>query len=131
MPHEGSQRAVHGSRVAVLGASPKPDRYSNRAVRMLLANQFLVIPVNPAHTVIEGLPTVSSLSEIAQPVDTLTVYLSPELSRPLADAIKQLAPRRVILNPGAEDAALAEELRLHGIEVVEACTLVMLTTGQF
>jgi uncharacterized protein len=119
-------------KVAVLGASPKPDRYSNKAVRLLGEHGHEPIPVNPGYDEIEGRPVVHALNDmIPGSVDTLTVYVGPDRTADLAEDILQLKPSRVIFNPGAENRVLAEQLRAHGIEVLEACTLVLLNTGQF
>ena len=118
--------------VAVLGASPKPERYANKAVRLLLEHEFKVVPVNPAYEAIEAQPAVPDLS-VLEPgsIDTVTVYMRPERTVDLAGAIVSLGPRRVIFNPGTESEALMTALKKEGIEVVEACTLVLLNTGQF
>ncbi|HET8705376.1 MAG TPA: CoA-binding protein [Pseudomonadales bacterium] len=116
---------------AVLGASPKADRYSNKAIRMLREYGHEVIPVHPVIAEIDGLKVSASLKEIVQPVDTLTLYVGPDRSEALSGEIVALHPRRVIMNPGAENEALKQRLEQAGIEVVEACTLVMLRTGQY
>ena len=117
--------------VAVLGASDNPSRYSYKAVNMLKEYDHTVFPIHPSIDEIEGLTVFPEFSRITQPVDTVTVYLSRRNSESIADALLALAPRRVIFNPGAENADLAEQLRNAGVEVIEACTLVMLKTGQF
>ncbi len=117
--------------VAVLGASPKPDRYSNQAIRLLGKYDYRPIPVNPAFEQIESLPCFPTLSEIDEPVHTITLYLSPARSTPLIDEIIAAQPQRIIMNPGAENEDLAAAASGIGIEVVEACTLVMLRTGLF
>ena len=117
--------------VAVLGASNNPERYSNMAVRRLREAGHHVIPVNPALSEIEGLPVARSLGEIKKPVDTLTLYVGPERLAALTDEILRLAPKRVIFNPGTESPELAAALDRAGITHLEACTLVMLQTGQF
>ena len=117
--------------VAVLGASPKPARYSNKAVRLLQEHGHQVVPVHPAIPEIEGLPVRPSLGEIEMPVDTLTVYVSSKLLMPMKDDIVRLNPGRVIFNPGTENLELAEALQQEGIETEEACTLILLNTGQF
>jgi len=119
------------SAVVVLGASPKASRYSNMAVRQLKSNGYKVIPVNPGHSIVEGLDTVSTLREIKEPVHTLTLYLSPVWSERIEADIINLKPERVIFNPGTESGRLRELLNNSGISYVEACTLVMLSTGQF
>ena len=117
--------------VAVLGASTNPKRYSNMAVRRLRAAGHRVIPIHPAHSEIEGLPVTQSLAEIKEPVDTLTLYVGPQRLTPLISDILRLAPRRVIFNPGTESPEAAAALDRAGITHLEACTLVLLQTGQF
>jgi len=118
--------------VAVLGASPKPDRYANKAVRLLMENGHAVIPVNPAYAEVEGLAVVPTLSALTPgSVDTLTLYMGADRLRPLLEAMIALKPRRVIMNPGTEDAEIRAKLETAGIHVEEACTLVLLRTGQF
>ena len=117
--------------VAVLGASRKQERYSNRAVRALQQHGYRVVPVNPAHAEVEGLAAAPSLAGVGGTVDTLTVYVGPRHVGPLIDDIVAARPRRVILNPGTESAELEGTLDRHGIPWLEACTLVLLATGQF
>jgi predicted CoA-binding protein len=117
--------------VAVLGASNKPERYSFKAVRMLREKGHTPFPVHPALKEVDGVPVWPSLRAITEPVDTITVYLSPRNQQPIADELLNSGARRVIFNPGAENPELADQLRQRGKEVVQACTLVLLTTGQF
>jgi predicted CoA-binding protein len=118
-------------RVVVLGASPKPDRYSNRAVRLLLQHGYAVVPVHPTASMIEGLPVAAGLEDVDGIVDTITVYVSAERSSRLGPTIAQLHPARIIFNPGAENPELQATLIGRGIRVETACTLVLLSTGQF
>lgn len=118
-------------RVAVLGASRKSRRYSNRALRALRRHGYDVVPVNPAYDEVEGVAAVRNLAQIAGRVDTLTVYVGPRDVGPMIDDIVAARPRRVILNPGTESPALEQALERHGIPYLEACTLVLLATGQF
>lgn len=122
---------MRAQRVAVLGASPKPDRASNQAVRRLRQHGHHVIPVHPAHDEIEGLPVARELAAIGGPVDTLTVYVGPRRGEELVDRIVALAPGRVIFNPGTESDVVERRLRERGIPVLRACTLVLLASGQF
>ena len=124
-------RAPANSTVAVLGASPNEERYSFKAVRMLKENHHRPIPVHPAGHTVDGIPGVKSLSDITEPVDTVTCYVNDKISDGEFDRIVGLKPRRVVFNPGAENENLAVKLEAAGIEVVRACTLVMLRTGQF
>ena len=117
--------------VAVLGASPKPARYANQAIRLLKQQGYPVTPLHPRFDVIEDLPVTHQLDDIAKPVDTLTLYVGPKLLEPQVDAIVQLKPDRVIFNPGTESRVVQQRLDDAGIPWLEACTLVMLRTGQF
>ena len=117
--------------VAVLGASPKPARYANQCIRLLKQHGYRITPVHPRVERIEDLAVSSSLQAIADPVDTLTLYVGPKLLEPLTEAIVELRPRRVIFNPGTESRLVQSRLGAAGIPWLEACTLVMLRTGQF
>ena len=117
--------------VVVLGASPKPERCSNKAVRLLLQHGHTVLPVHPAVDEIEGLPVFAKLPDIGKPIDTVSLYLSPAHSLPIADELISIKPQRVIFNPGTESSELQAGLAEAGIEVEEACTLVLLHSGQF
>jgi predicted CoA-binding protein len=122
---------VRAHRVVVLGASPKPTRYSNQAVRLLREHGYPVIPVNPAFDEIEGLPAVRRLAEVEPPVHTLTLYVSASRLPAMGDDILALRPGRVIFNPGTESPPLQARLDEAGIPWLEGCTLVMLRTGVF
>jgi predicted CoA-binding protein len=130
----GQRRAVvvdDKQRVVVLGASPKPARYSNRAVRLLMQGGHEVLPIHPAASSIEGLPVVPHLAELSGHIDTVTLYISAGRSSKLADILVNLHPNRVIFNPGAENPDLQASLEAEGIHTENACTLVLLNTEQF
>lgn len=118
-------------KVAILGASKNHDRYSYRAFKMLQEYGHTPVPVTPKFSELEGVKAYSKLQEIPDPVDTLTMYVGPNISSCLQDDILALKPRRVIFNPGSENPTLEDKLRASGIEVEQACTLVMLRTNQF
>lgn len=117
--------------VAILGASPKPDRYAYRAMEMLRAHGHRAIPVNPAFPEILGEACYRSIADVPEKIDTVTMYLGKARSDPLAQEIVAARPRRIIMNPGAENDDLAAQARDAGIEVDYACTLVMLQSGEF
>jgi uncharacterized protein len=117
--------------VVVLGASPKPTRYSYQAVKLLEHHGYNVIPVHPKVSRIDRVPTVNDLRRIQGPVHTLALYVGPARSKAMIDDILDLAPRRVILNPGTESRDLELALKNARIPHEHACTLVLLRTGQF
>jgi predicted CoA-binding protein len=122
---------MQSEKVVVLGASPKRERYSNMAQRLLMEIGCTVIPVNPGQSEIEGVPVTRHLSEVTGPVDTVTMYVSPDVSEKLTNELIRIKPSRVIFNPGTESPALQAALVENGISVQEACTLVLIRTGQW
>ena len=117
--------------VAILGASDKKDRYSHQALMLLKEFGHNTYCIHPKLSSIDGEKVFSSINEINTPVDTLTVYVNEEISKNLVNDIINLAPKRIIFNPGSENPAIYDSLKESGIEVEEACTLVLLRTGQF
>lgn len=117
--------------VVIVGASPKPERYAHQAQTLLQHYGHKVVPVHPVHTVIDGVPVIATLAQVPVPVDTVTLYVGPEHSAGMTAELIALKPRRVIFNPGTESPVLEQTLRAAGIDTEQACTLVLLRTGQF
>lgn len=117
--------------VVILGASDKPERYSYKALKMLDEHGHHVIPVHPKLSKIEKIKCIHSLSEINLKVDTLTMYINPDISNKMENEILALKPHRVIFNPGTENPSLEKKLDEIGVKVERACTLVLLSTGQY
>ena len=114
----------------VLGASPLPHRYAHIAVRRLRAAGHPVVAIG-RHAGAIGDVTIQPTWPEGIRVDTVTLYLNPVNQGPWMGTIIAAAPRRIIMNPGTENSELAERARVAGIEVVEACTLVMLATEHY
>ena len=119
------------ARVVVLGASKKEDRYSYRAVRLLVEKGHSVVPIHPLLDEILGQKVVPTIKDVTGDVDTLTLYVNPKLVEKNIDDIIAMNPKRIIANPGTESDLAIEKFREAGIEVLKACTLVMFTTNQF
>ena len=96
--------------IVVLGASENPQRYSNRAQKLLTEHGYHVFPVARVAGEILGVEAVSDLSDVQVPIDTVTIYLRPKILETLIDKIIAAKPRRVIFNPGSESAELALSL---------------------
>ncbi|GAA5162379.1 CoA-binding protein [Viridibacterium curvum] len=122
---------TRSERVAVIGASNNPERYANKAMKMLADYGHEPVPVAPAVATVEGRPAYATPAAVPDKVDTVTMYVGPARQGALIDGIIALAPRRVIFNPGTENQASYDKLDAAGIEHFEACTLVLLRTGQF
>ncbi len=116
--------------IMVLGASENKERYSNMAVRRLAGQGYQVIPVGLNPGTIGELDIHLSDENFAE-VDTLSIYINASNQTFLPAFVEKLHPRRLIFNPGAENPVLQTRFEKAGIEVLEACTLVLLSTGQF
>ena len=127
----GSSNTRFSVNVAVLGASDDPQKYSYRSVKLLKEKGHTVFPVHPALTSIDGLKVYASIKDVLDSVDTVSLYVSKEVSSRLADEILEKRPKRLIFNPGAENPELKSKARDRGIQTLEACTLTMLVTNQF
>ena len=118
-------------KVAILGASDKPERYAHMAFVMLKEHGHTPLPIHPNLKSVDGVSVTPSLKDIKSPVDTLTMYVNPSISTKMKADILALKPKRVIFNPGSENPELVVALKKAGIHTVHACTLVLLRTGQF
>lgn len=114
----------------VLGASSKPERYSYKAVKMLQEHQHPVVAVGFRESEIDTIP-IHKGEPYFEGIDTLTLYLGPEKQKNVYDYILKIHPKRIIFNPGTENSELMNLARENGIEVEEACTLVLLSTNQY
>ena len=122
---------MENKNVAILGASDHPERYSHKAQLLLIKKGYRPILINPTHQVIDGVKCYASLDVVPEEVHTLTVYISPQISSKIKKEILNFNCKRVIFNPGSENKSLQDELEKKGIEVEEACTLILLNSGQF
>jgi predicted CoA-binding protein len=114
----------------VLGASPNPQRYSFMAVKELQAHHHPVVAIGKKPGVIENVSILTNHPPLEN-IHTVTLYLNSEHQKEYYDYILSLQPKRIIFNPGAENKELFLLAKQHGIEPVEACSLVMLHTGQY
>ena len=117
--------------VVIIGASSKPERYSNKAQKALVDDGHTVIPFNPGIKEVDGIKVVNDMKNITTKIDTVTLYVGPDRLKPMIGAIIGLKPKRIIANPGTECDEIRLACRAAKIEYLEACTLVMLSTGQF
>ncbi|HLU87439.1 MAG TPA: CoA-binding protein [Taishania sp.] len=114
----------------VMGATNKPDRYAYKAIMSLR---------NHGHEVIAFGRKSGQVADVAietewnpnWSVDTVTLYLNPTNQEPYMEQIIALKPKRVIFNPGTENPTFINQLQKHGIFPEVACTLVMLSIGNF
>ena len=114
----------------VLGASLKPERYSYRAMRSLAEYGHPVFAIGNRAGETGGIIIHTGKPDLKN-IHTVTLYLSAENQEPLCDYILSLKPERIIFNPGAENPVLMKRASLLGIKVLEACTLTMLSIGNY
>lgn len=115
----------------ILGASPNPERYSNKVTLQLAANNHEVIPVGIRKGII-GEHEILTDNPIIEDVDTLTLYLGPKNQPPYYDYIlNKIHPKRIIFNPGTENEELVALAKERSIETEIACTLVLLSIGNY
>lgn len=114
----------------ILGASSNPDRYSFLATEKLARYGHNVYPIGIRSGNINGISIITDRPELKN-VDTITVYLSALNQKDWYNYILSLNPKRIIFNPGAENPELEQLAAKKGISVVNACTLVMLSIGNY
>jgi uncharacterized protein len=116
----------------IVGATDNPERYAYRAADLLQAKGVSFIPIGIKKGVVFGKEIVDLRQKPALAgIHTVTLYLGPQIQNEWIDFLIGLGPKRMIFNPGTENPEFFSKAKSAGIEVLEACTLVMLTTGQF
>ena len=128
-----STKEIHemdAKKTLVLGASTNPSRYSNMAVLKLLNHGHEVVPVGMKKGKI-GVIEILSTEDKTGGIETVTLYLGPKNQPQYYDYILDLKPNRVIFNPGTINPEFMKQLEDEGIEVVDACTLVMLSVNTY
>jgi predicted CoA-binding protein len=116
--------------VVVIGASPKPERYANMAIRSLNTHGFEVIAIGMQEGRVGSIPIITE-KHPTENCFAVTLYVAPAKQAAYYAYIQKLKPKRLIFNPGTENPELAELAEATGIEVVYDCTLIMLGSGTF
>lgn len=115
----------------VLGASDNPMRYSFIAINRLRSYGHPVVAIGKKNGKVADVLISKEKDEQQEDIDTITLYLNPTHQKQYYDYILSLKPKRIIFNPGAENDELYDMAKAQGIQPIEACTLVMLSTGQY
>ncbi|MFT3754241.1 MAG: CoA-binding protein [Paludibacter sp.] len=114
----------------IIGASSNPERYSYLAAQRLLAHGYEIEMIGKsAHVIFDR--TIDTEKKDFEDIDTVTLYISDKFQPEYYEYIVSLNPRRVIFNPGTENPEFEEILIQNDIHVEEACTLVLLGSGQY
>ena len=114
----------------ILGATPNAGRYAYTAANRLTKSGHTIVNVGLKSGEVAGVP-IEKPEEIHSDIDTITLYVGPQNQPPLYDYILATHPKRIIFNPGTENAELRRMANEKGIETEYACTLVMLSIGEY
>lgn len=116
----------------IIGASPNPNRYAYMAAELLTKYGYKFVPIGIKKGEVFGqaIQNLNDLPTVAN-VDTITLYIRPELQEMWEHYFLSLKPKRIIFNPGTENMDFEQRANELGIETIQACTLVMLKTGQY
>jgi hypothetical protein len=130
MPADSRSISANSKKTLVLGASANPARYSFLAINKLREHNHAVIAVGKRTALVADVPVQDKTQQI-EDLDTVSIYLNKSNQKNYYDYILSQHPKRVIFNPGAENPEFELALSNKGIKAVEACTLVLLATGQY
>ncbi len=114
----------------IIGASPDANRYAYKAAHMLTSRGHEIVNVGIKNGEVAGVP-IEKPSQIHSDIDTITLYIGPATQPEYFDYIIATKPERVIFNPGTENVELQRILDANDINYTEACTLVLLSIGQY
>ncbi|MFO7702230.1 MAG: CoA-binding protein [Psychroflexus maritimus] len=115
----------------VLGASSKTTRYSKMAIELFQNKGEDVIAIGSKEAEVGDVKILTTLPDYVKQVHTVTIYLKPPLQKQYEKMILDLHPKRVIFNPGTNNIELQNKLASAGVEVLSACTLVLIQTNQY
>lgn len=110
-------------RVAVIGASNNRRKYGNKAVRAFRAQGYIVYPINPHETSVEGIAAYTKITDVPDPVEMATMYVPPEVGMTVLDDLARKGVKEVWLNPGSESDALVARAKALGLQIIEACSI--------
>jgi hypothetical protein len=119
-----------GKKTVIIGASDASNRYSYLAANKLVAHGHIILPIGSHAGRVAGHDIVTE-HPYEDNVHTVTLYINPYRQPAYYEYILSLKPARVIFNPGTENEEFMRLLKQNNIEAREACTLVMLGTGQY
>jgi len=119
-------------KTVIVGATTNKSRYAYMAAEMLTSYQHEIVPIGIQKGEVSGqqileIQTKPSVGE----VDTVTLYIGPQHQPEHYDYLLSLKPKRFIFNPGTDNPEFEKMVEQSGAEAVQACTLVMLRTGQY
>jgi predicted CoA-binding protein len=121
---------LNSKKTLIIGASENPERYANKAFHSLKKHGHEVVMIGNKEGEVDGLP-IQKGTPIFNDLDTVTLYVNPKNQEAYYDYILSLKPKRIIFNPGTENADFEAMAKQKGIDTIEACTLVLISIHQF
>jgi predicted CoA-binding protein len=119
-------------RTLLVGATTNPDRYAFLVAQEFADRGIEFIPIGIKKGVLFGEEMLDLRSKpTLEDIHTITLYLGPAHQFEWMDYLIGLKPKRIIFNPGTENPEFLKRAKEAGIEVLIACNLVMLRTGQY
>jgi predicted CoA-binding protein len=111
--------------IAVVGLSPKPHRPSHQVSRYLMEAGYTIIPVNPGHDSILGLPCYPNLRAIPSPVDTVDIFRRKEEVLPIVEDAIAISAKYIWMQEGIVNEEAAARAETAGLVVVmDRCTMI-------
>ncbi len=126
------EKASKGKKTLIVGATTNPERYAYLAAQRLTEHGHPIVPLGIKKGEVAGQPILDLREKPKiEGIDTITMYIGPRHQAEWMDYLISLKPKRIIFNPGTENVEFEKKAREAGIKSEEACTLVLLSTGQF
>jgi len=127
-----SEKISQGKKTLIVGATTNPERYAYLAAQRLTEHGHPIVPLGIKKGEVAGQPILDLREKPKiEGIDTITMYIGPRHQGEWMDYLISLKPKRIIFNPGTENEEFEKKAREAGIKTEEACTLVLLSTGQF
>jgi len=106
--------------IALIGASPKPERPSYRVMRFLLDQGYTVYPVNPgqAGNQLHGQTVYASLADIPEPIDMVDIFRRSEDVGPIVEQAQAIKAKTIWMQLGVSNDTAASTARASGMTVV-------------
>jgi predicted CoA-binding protein len=121
---------THPKKTLIIGASENPERYANIAAHRLALKGHPVVNIGKNPGIVAGVPIYTE-KKYFDDIHTVTLYINPSHQQEWYDYILQLKPKRLIFNPGTENPEFFQLASKQGMEVIEACTLVLLSIDSY